>query len=184
MEDYSQPSLEGAQMSITLITAITAVKEGLEILKGAVSARDDSLIRNAEIALQEKLSNVLLTSLSQVEATHSLELEAQQLRMQVQSLTEQVNALKAKQEERGRYQLAQVGQIGRVYAYELRSTPEAPESEPHHYLCQPCFDQGKKGVLADQGPYLSCPLCQIKLQVRPAQYVQRRAAVAVKHNLG
>lgn len=67
----------------------------------------------------------------------------------IQALTERNRQLQATQDERLRYKLTKVGVTGEAFAYRLRPAGELLErnDEPDHFLCQPCFDIGKKVVL-------------------------------------
>jgi len=82
-------------------------------------------------------------------------------------LTERIRELEASQSERARYQLAKLGTVGEFFAYQLRPAGELSErtDEPAHFLCQPCFDAGKKGVLRVTPTYAFCPLCKLNMQV-------------------
>ncbi|MDD5297645.1 MAG: hypothetical protein PHU46_12100 [Rhodocyclaceae bacterium] len=71
--------------------------------------------------------------------------------------------------ERGRYALFEIGLGQFVYRVELpelgRNDGGPAIVEPTHYLCQPCFDAGRKMVLrlylnAADGPVAVCPHCR------------------------
>jgi ribosomal protein L37AE/L43A len=73
-----------------------------------------------------------------------------------------ITELEAEHAERQRYELSEIGAFGKFFAYRLRDPSELTErvSEPPHFLCQPCFDAGKKGILRRSSHgYWSCPLC-------------------------
>lgn len=67
----------------------------------------------------------------------------------IQSLTQENSDLKAAQRERERYRLAMLSPASGLFAYRLRPQSELVErsDEPPHFLCQPCFDSGRKTVL-------------------------------------
>lgn len=71
--------------------------------------------------------------------------------------------------ERGRYALFEIGRGKLVYRLNVvqakGDAAEAVHHEPIHYLCQPCFDLGRKMVLrlypdAADGPVARCPQCK------------------------
>ena len=80
----------------------------------------------------------------------------------------ELRELKDALNERGRYALFEIG-AGK-FAYRLKVGGAGEPSvvpganEPMHYLCQPCFDDGRKMVLqlysdAADGPGAMCPHC-------------------------
>lgn len=83
---------------------------------------------------------------------------------------EQLRVLEAKQSEQDRYRLAEVGTVGKFFAYALRPPSELAEraDEVPHFLCQPCFSSDKKGVLRFLGLYATCPICKTSTQIKPA----------------
>ena len=87
------------------------------------------------------------------------------------TLKDRLRELESHQSEKARYELAKLGSLGEFLAYRLRPATDLRErtGEPEHYLCQPCFDAGKKSVL-HVGKYTAiCPLCKINghLNSRP-----------------
>jgi len=64
-------------------------------------------------------------------------------------LAQRVSELEAAQSEKDRYELAMLEPSGNAFAYRLRPAAELSErqAEPVHFLCQPCFDLGRKSVL-------------------------------------
>lgn len=79
----------------------------------------------------------------------------------IHRLTERNRDLEAAQREKERYGLQKVGSTG-VLAYALRPSAELLErkDEPPHFVCQICFDSGKKSVLQPNidRRWLSCGL--------------------------
>ena len=90
-------------------------------------------------------------------------------------LAERNRVLEAQQSERARYELAKLGVGGDFFAYRLRGVAELREraDEPPHFVCQPCFDAGKKAVLQVRGHIASCPLCRVSAQIAPAPALPR-----------
>lgn len=97
----------------------------------------------------------------------------------IQALRDQVRALEQAQNERDRYALHRLGDgsEGDYFVYKLRAPADLKEraEEPEHYLCQTCFDAGKKSVLVHNGSgYWFCHLCEKGRQVSPRAPVKGR----------
>lgn len=81
-------------------------------------------------------------------------------------LAQRVRELEAAQSEKDRYELAVLEPSGNTFAYRLRPAAELSErqSEPTHFLCQPCFDIGRKSILTRSefyGRYVfKCSACK------------------------
>lgn len=85
----------------------------------------------------------------------------------ISHLSERVRVLESRQSEEARYQLAKLGTVGDFFAYKLRPHAELVDrvDEPEHFICQPCFDAGKKSVL-HVGKYTAhCTLCKTSVSV-------------------
>lgn len=99
----------------------------------------------------------------------------------LRALQERIGDMERDDRERGRYQLAKLGLVGDFFAYKLRPASELPEraDEPEHFLCQPCFDAGKKSVLRVSKYTAFCLLCKASVQTdfRPALPVNRSRGI-------
>ena len=82
---------------------------------------------------------------------------------------DELRKMKDAMNERGRYALFEIGAGKFAYRLKVGGTGEAVAvpgtNEPMHYLCQPCFDVGRKMVLrlyrdASDGPGAECPHCR------------------------
>lgn len=98
----------------------------------------------------------------------------------IRVLTERVRELEAAQNERARYQLAKLGVVGDFFAYRLRPASELSEraDEPEHFLCQPCFDAGKKSVLRVRKYQADCPVCKSSFAVAKRPLTSRTVGTA------
>lgn len=79
------------------------------------------------------------------------------------TLEKRVREMEAAQAEKERYVLAKVGTEREFFAYRLRDPAELTErvDEVEHFICQPCFETGKKVVLSGNGDgYWECPVCK------------------------
>ena len=121
--------------------AMASLNLAFNVLKGAMAARDDALIKTAQIDLQEKLLSASTTALSQVQSTHTLELEAQQLRADLIQANARIQEIERELEKRGAYALAQPvpGQWARI---PVGVTPDTPENTA--YFCATCYSDGKE----------------------------------------
>lgn len=149
-------------MDYSLITgAAASIKTAIDIGRGALSARDTVLIAG-EVA---RMNDQLLQAQQSLFAHNASLLELQQMHFETRDklriATEQLA-------QKGRYVLFQTG-LGQ-FAYRIKLAPaqggagEPVPTQPLHYVCQKCFDDGVKVVLrfedSDQAPALGCPSCK------------------------
>jgi hypothetical protein len=90
-----------------------------------------------------------------------------------------ISELESHERERLRYELCKLGTIGDFMAYRMRPSAELTErvDEPPHFLCQPCFDAGKKVVLKGNGDnFWKCPVCGNGAQVGVSVVAEKAAA--------
>lgn len=150
-------------MDYSLINAaIGSLRLAKDIGNAAIELRDWNQLAG-EMA---KINGELLKA-QEALFTHSSSL----LELQ-EKYTQVVNELRKAQEiiaERERYALFEIG--SGKFVYRLNTLPSVGEAaaptaiEPMHYLCQPCFDLGRKMVLlvypdAADGPVACCPSCK------------------------
>lgn len=148
-----------------LPTIITSLATAHTLVGALLNERDSQKAAAIKIELTEKITAAQI-QLSQVLAA-IIEKDAL-----VHRLTERNRELEAAQREKERYRLTRVGSLGEAFAYQLRPVAELRErnDEPSHFVCQPCFDAGKKAVLTMQGAYARCPLCNTMIAIgSPAQ---------------
>ena len=149
---------------------ISSVSSAVELGKLLVNERD----RQKAAAIQTDLTDKLIQAQAQVSQVLGAIIEKDG---RIQALVERVRELEAQQSERARYQLAKLGTLGDVFAYELRPAAELVErrDEPPHFLCQPCLDGGKKSVLRLQGNIAYCSLCKVGLHTAASSKTTARA---------
>jgi Asp-tRNA(Asn)/Glu-tRNA(Gln) amidotransferase C subunit len=139
-----------------LSTSLAVGRSCLELVGLLSNERD----RQKAAAIQIDLTNKILALQSQLLEVFSTVVEKDAL---VSTLSNRVRELESHESEKARYELAKLGSLGEFLAYRLRSSAELSErtTEPQHFLCQPCFDAGKKSVL-HVGQYgATCPLCKV-----------------------
>jgi hypothetical protein len=138
-------------------TALDTIRKGLG---AAIELRDFNKAATELAKLNEALISAQTALLAQNTALFDLQQEkfetAEKLRKAEESLA-----------ERGRYSLFEL--TSGNYAYRVNVAPqqsgssEPGSSEPMHYLCQPCFDSGRKVVLQRQcalgSIHARCPAC-------------------------
>ncbi|OON33543.1 hypothetical protein BTJ39_24055 [Izhakiella australiensis] len=85
-------------------------------------------------------------------------------------LEQRIRELEAEQAEKARYRPTKLGTVGQFFAYTLSDAAKSLESidESEYFLCQSCFDGGKKVVLIGNGEGgWRCPVCKISARVTP-----------------
>ena len=136
-----------------------------QIANAYMNERDREKLAALKIELTDKILD-LQTKISEVQGAVILEREA------LRVAQERIRDLESDQREKARYELAKLGTGGDFFAYRLRPQSELPErtSEPTHFVCQPCFDAGKKAVLFVGEHVAICPICsrQSVVKQRPA----------------
>lgn len=117
-------------------TAIAAAGAGLQLIKGSIAARDDAKVQAALFDVQERLLAISTASLALVG-------DAARFQALLHEAQREKRELEAKLEERAAYTLHEI----RPGAFCYAAKPEADGLQPHHYLCQLCYDKGIKSVL-------------------------------------
>lgn len=126
---------------MAFVEALGAAKTAYDFVALAIKARDAAKIQAAMADLREKLWEISNTGLSQLQTLHSLELEAQKLRVKLAESERVHRDLEAKIKEEAQYQITEVCPGG--WAYMLISDMDKPvNSRP--YFCPACHSNGKK----------------------------------------
>lgn len=140
-----------------------------EMLGLLVNERD----RQKALTIQIEFTNKLLeaqTHLSQLQGTV---IDQQRL---IATLEQRVRDMAAREAEKERYVLAKLGTEREFFAYRLRGSAELVEraDELSHFICQPCFETGKKVVLNGNGDgFWECTSCNRGGQLFPGTPVER-----------
>ena len=145
----------------TAFTAIDLVRRGLS---AAIEVRDFNQAA-AELA---KLNEALLSAQAALLAQNGALFELQREKFET---AEKLRKMEEALAERGRYSLVEVTPGG--FAYRVNLAPqqggasEPGSTEPVHYLCQPCFDTGKKIVLQRHAQFgsvhIRCSSCTLEV---------------------
>lgn len=141
----------------TAFAAIDLIRKGLS---AAIDVRDFNKAA-AELA---KLNEALIGAQNAILAQNSALFVLQNEKFEI---TEKLRKLEEAVAERGRYSLFEL--TPGHYAYRVNLPPQddgagnPSSTEPVHYLCQACFDGGRKVVLQRRNTLnlvrLKCPIC-------------------------
>lgn len=142
-------------MSAEIASLLTGLNGAISLVRALVNERD----RQKAASIESDLTDRILQTQAKLAEVLGTIIEKDGT---IQALSERIRVLESDQSEKARYRLAKVGSIGDFFAYELRPAAELPErsDEPAHFLCQPCFDAGNKGVLRLNTYTAVCPLCK------------------------
>lgn len=138
-----------------LAIGIQALKTALNLAKEAKDLTDTTAIRAKIIEMQSLIME------AQASAIDAREAHAEQAD-RIRQLEQEMRDLEAKRSERARYELKQIA-YG-AFAYMLKV--EARGTEPPHWACQPCMEDGKKSLLQKlqfAGGEYKCPRCNGKI---------------------
>lgn len=155
--------MPAAEFSSLISTALTLKELGVAL----VGERD----RHKAAAIEADFTKRLLEIQTQLMQVLGAVVEKDQT---INTLLDRVRKLEADKTERDRYRLTNVGTVGQFVAYELRPAVElqARADEPPHFLCQPCFDAGKKSVLRINHGNALCSVCKRNVTIGPTATVQ------------
>lgn len=139
-----------------LIAAVSGANTALDMLKRGVDVRDQRITEKAVADMTENLRAVTSSAFDAVQDALRSAQEARALDKRIVELEKEVSVLRAAAEERDNYHLVPL--TPNSFAYTLKAVPEGGSQ---HYLCQACYDGGKKVVLQRIGgrPNLECSAC-------------------------
>jgi hypothetical protein len=153
---------------------LTALKSASDLSKAMMDLRDTAEFQTKSIELQRQILAAQESALAANER-HTALLE------QIKLLEAEIAHLKKWEAEKSAYNMKNLGSGS--FAYMSSQASEARAAD--HWLCVKCFDEGKRGVLQNQGrtkdgnhSIYGCPICKNTLQVhwntypgaiRPAQ---------------
>jgi hypothetical protein len=143
---------------LAIAQGLNAVKATTDIIKAMVGLRDASQILEKTVELNQKILTVQ-TALADAQA------EQTTLVQTIRDLKEEFTRLKAWEAEKQNYELKQIGRG--AFAYGLK--PEAQGTEPPHWICAQCYDDGKRSILQRAGqtiPAYKCNRCGSAIIVR------------------
>ena len=126
-------------MVIASITAtVTGLKTVGDIVNGLLGAKTSAAINAAVVELNSHLLTV---------QREAMAANAEQFAMveEIRTLKEEIATMKAWGSEKERYKLTTIGDTG-IGTYALQEAMS--NSEPPHYLCTHCYEDGRKSILS------------------------------------
>ena len=144
-------------------TLVSSLAAAADLSRLVINERDRQKLAGLQIELSEKI----LTAQTQLSQLLGTVIDQQRL---IPALEKRIRDLEHAAAEKERYELAKVGSVGPFFAYRQRETADDGDGarEVDHFLCQPCFDSGKKAVLTGNGSgYWGCPVCKHGASTEP-----------------
>lgn len=157
-------------MDYSLIpAAIESIRMAKDIGNSILSIRDGNMLSSEVVRMNDQL-------LKAQEALFSHNTQLLGLQQQLFETSEKLRKAEETIAERGRYTLIETGRGQWAYRVNIPPPVQSGASEPSlpqtpHYVCQSCFDNGRKVVLrlrkAMMGNefYLACPVCNISVNI-------------------
>jgi cell division protein FtsB len=138
---------------------LNALKATSDIVKAMVGLRDQAQILENTIKLTTQITSIQ-------NALFNAQQEQAALVKQIDGLNSKIASMEKWEAEKNRYQLKKLPPG--VYVYSLK--PDAAGEEEAHYICQTCYQRGKKSILNKDedwnGTYnLMCNECDKNLAV-------------------
>jgi hypothetical protein len=140
---------------------LAALKSASELSKAIIDIRDATVLQSKAIELQRQILAAQESALAANERQTAL-LE------RIKELEEEVVGLKKWDADKSKYDLTNLG----TGAFAYVPKPESDIAKPEHWLCVKCFDDGKRGVVQNQGrtpdkqrSIYTCPNCKNTFQV-------------------
>jgi hypothetical protein len=146
---------------MTLIQgAISSLKTATDIAKGLLHLQSLAEVQGKVIELQ----SAILAAQSSALAAQS---EQSAVIQRVRDLEEEIARVKAWEETKQRYQL--IAPWTGFYVYALKKS--CKESEPPHWICARCYEDGMKSLLQDIDKFdrrlvhvTLCPRCKFEIE--------------------
>lgn len=159
-------------MDMTLIQGtISGLKTAADIAKSLMELKSISDVQAKVIELQSAILSAQSSALSA---------NADQAAMvdEIRTLKKEIADVKAWESQKQRYQLTTFGENGAV-VYALKESMSV--SEPPHWICTKCYEEGKRMILQPRNNkegfvFLACPSCNSEIHTRnrgvsPASYM-------------
>lgn len=150
-------------MLLEITAAIQSAHALGDLVKGAVGARDDKLLR-------ERTTQLLTALLEIQQAALASNGERIRLQKEVEGLQAELAKLLQWDKEAARYILASPAPD--KFAYKL--LPDKANGEPEHWACPDCFGNARKSIMQTimragaQEPrtILYCPSCKLEIRIK------------------
>jgi rubrerythrin len=143
-------------MLMTLQNAVLSLKTASDIAKGFLHLQSLAESQGKVIELNEAILSAQSSAIT-AQSEHFATIE------RVRDLEEEITRIKAWEKEKKRYQMVNPWQGATFLVYALKES--CKESEPPHWICTKCYDDGRRTLLqpnCDSKGYwlLVCPTCK------------------------
>ena len=155
----------------SIATATSSIKAAVDIAKTLVEVKSFADFETMASELRERIVAAQV-------ATLEAQSEQSAMIQRISDLEKEIARLETWSAERQRYELINLWNSG-VVAYGLKKSMS--NSEPPHYICTNCYDDGRKSILQPQKRnggrlMLLCPRCKSEFHSNysrdlPIQYV-------------
>ncbi|KAA6167187.1 hypothetical protein [Pseudomonas veronii] len=142
-------------------SAVASANAAKEITQSLLTLRDEELVRSRVFDLTNNLMELQ-------QQLMNAQVEQMGLVQRITQVEEQLRLSQAKTNVLDRYELQTVG--GGKFVYAMKS--EYAGSEPEHFCCTKCFDDGKRSIMKGGRPYgaqgwmkFICPNCDYSLGI-------------------
>lgn len=140
------------------IAMITGIKTAIDIATTIKNITDD-------IELKAKTSELYNSMISLQNGIMSMQAENHSLLQENQALSKKLMEIETWEKEKSKYSLQEI--CPQVFVYASDETDE--NSEPPHWICATCYNQGKKSILqlskkVVSGHYYICHECNSEIR--------------------
>ena len=142
-------------MYAEIVAAVQSTKALAELLKAAHGLSNYVELLTAVNAVQEKLSQALVSNLESAEKQAALSERVRELEKQIAEVENWVRQME-------RYVLFEFPTRALTYAVK----PGMEQGEPLHYLCTTCVNKRQKTILQPHGRYLLCQVCKNNIDMQ------------------
>lgn len=142
-----------------IAAALSSFKAAKDIAEAMIGLRDTAAFQSKLIEFQSKL-------LDANNAAFAAQDERSDLLARIRELETENIRLQEWDTQKRRYQLIELPPG--VFVLSLK--PEVAAGEPHHSICQTCYQRGKKSILHSDAPangvhHLTCYECNTRLRI-------------------
>jgi hypothetical protein len=138
-------------------SALASFNHANNLIKAIFDLKVDSATIDKVVAIQSELASVQNGYLALLQQNTALVSEKDELK-------KEISRLKTWDHEKQRYQLTNYGD-GAALVYSLKESMS--NSEPAHWICTNCYEQGKRTILQPASingfAHLVCPSCKLDI---------------------
>lgn len=147
---------------------LSSVKSAKDIAEAMIGLRDAQAIQAKALEFQSRIFDAMSSAIKVQE-------ERATLLQSVEALKKEIAGLKAWEAQKQRYELKSVG-VGAL-AYSLKK--DAGGSEPPHWICPKCYEDGQRSILQPETrvpgrtQHLACSRCGNDILIQGARVAGR-----------